>query len=97
MLRSVGMTKKGMDRMMNYECMLYGSRSLMFGLPISLLLSVAIYKISSSSAIGNIELPWMSILIAVLSVFAVVFATMLYAMKKVRKENPIDALKNDNI
>lgn len=97
MLRSVGMTKKGMDRMMNYECMLYGSRSLMFGLPISLLLSVAIYKISSGSAIGNIELPWMSILIAILSVFAVVFATMLYAMKKVRKENPIDALKNDNI
>ena len=32
-----------------------------------------------------------------LSVFLVVFATMIYAMHKIKKENPIDALKNENI
>ena len=32
-----------------------------------------------------------------LSVFLVVFVTMLYAMSKVRKENIIDALKNENL
>ena len=31
------------------------------------------------------------------SVFAVVFATMLYATGKIRKENTVDALKNENL
>ena len=31
------------------------------------------------------------------SVFAVVFATMLYATSKIRKENTVDALKNENL
>ena len=35
-------------------------------------------------------------LFATLSGFLVVFATMIYAMHKIKKENPIDALKNEN-
>lgn len=33
---------------------------------------------------------------AVCSIFVVVFATMLYAMGRIKRENPIDALKNEN-
>ena len=43
------------------------------------------------------QLPWGAISIAVLSVFSVVFATMLYSMQKIKKDNPIDALKNENL
>ena len=42
------------------------------------------------------HLPWYSVVIAVGSVFLVVFATMLYSMNKIKRENPIDALKNEN-
>ena len=42
-------------------------------------------------------LPWNAIGIAVFSVFAVVFATMIYSMRKIKKDNPIDALKNENL
>ena len=42
-------------------------------------------------------LPWYSVAIAVVSVFLVVFATMLYATNKLKKGNPIDALKNENL
>ena len=45
----------------------------------------------------NRGLPWAAIGIAVLSVFLVVFATMMYSMSKVKKDNPIDALKNENL
>ena len=45
----------------------------------------------------SFHLPWAAIGIAVLSVFLVVFATMMYAMSKVKKDNPIDALKNENL
>ena len=42
-------------------------------------------------------MPWLDIAIAAVSVFAVVFATMLYSMRKIKKDNPIDALKNENL
>ena len=35
MLKSVGMTQKGFRWMMNYECLLYGSKALLLGLPVS--------------------------------------------------------------
>ena len=45
----------------------------------------------------SFRLPWAAVGIAVMSVFLVVFATMMYAMSKVKKDNPIDALKNENL
>ena len=38
-------------------------------------------------------MPWNAVFIAVLSIFIVVFATMMYAIRKIRKENLMDALK----
>jgi putative ABC transport system permease protein len=40
-------------------------------------------------------LPWGSIGTGVLGVFLVVFITMLYAAGKIKKENIIDALRDD--
>ena len=45
----------------------------------------------------SFRLPWAAVGIAVMSVFLVVFATMMYSMSKVKKDNPIDALKNENL
>lgn len=97
MLKSVGMTGKGLQRMMNYECILYGTRALLFGLPVSIGVTVLIYMTVHEGYEAGFHLPWDAVGIAVLSVFAVVFASMLYAMQKIRKDNPIDALKNENL
>lgn len=97
MLKSVGMTGKGLQNMMNYECILYGTRSLLFGLPVSAGVTVLIYMVVHEGFEAGFYMPWDAVGIAVLSVFAVVFASMLYAMQKIRKDNPIDALKNENL
>lgn len=97
MLKSVGMSAKGFNRMMNFECLLYGSRALLYGLPVSVGITYLIYCAVSEGYSADFHLPWASIGIAVLSVFAVVFATMMYSMSKIRKDNPIDALKNENL
>ena len=97
MLKSVGMTKGSFSRMMNYECMIYGLRSLMFGLPAALAMAYVIYQITGISYDTNFYVPVHSILIAIGSVFAVVFITMLYATHRIRRDNPIDALKNENL
>lgn len=97
MLKSVGMSNKEMNRMMNYECLLYGSRALIYGLPVSVVITWFIYKVISEGFTTGFYLPWGAIGIAVFSVFLVVFSTMMYSMKKVQKDNPMDALKNENL
>ncbi|WP_455056502.1 ABC transporter permease [Jutongia sp.] len=97
MLKSVGMTGKGFRRMMNYECILYGTKGLLFGLPVSLALSSLMYKTMVNGIDVSFMFPWQGMLISAFSVFAIVFITMLYAMRKVGKENTIEALRNENL
>lgn len=97
MLKSVGMTRKGFKKMMNYECLLYGLKSLLYGLTVSFGVVILIYKTAGIGWDVDFFIPWKSTGIAVVSVFAVVFATMLYAMYKIKDENTMDALRNENL
>ena len=83
--------------MMNFECLLYGSRALLYGLPVSFGVTYLIYLAIMEGYETRFQLPWTAIGIAVLSVFLVVFMTMMYSMSKIKKDNPIDALKNENL
>ena len=98
MLRSVGMSEHGFNRMMNFECFFYGLRTILFGVPIAGILSWLIYKglVTNEQLEGfSYRFPWQSMIISVLGVFCIVFITMLYATSKIRKENIIDALRDD--
>ncbi len=96
MLRSVGMTNAGFNRMMCYECLLYGIKGIVFGLPAAILVTLLIYHTISGAVTQHFYVPWYSIAIAVGSVFLVVFATMMYAMRKVKRDNVVETLKREN-
>lgn len=97
MLKSVGMTPKGFAKMMNYESVVYGAKSLLFGLPISFIVMYGIYKAFANKFSYGFVLPWMSILSIIAAVFVIVGSAMLYSSAKVKKENIIDALKQESI
>lgn len=97
MLRSIGLGNKGFRRMMNYECIIYGVKGLVWGLPAAIGMTWVIWRITNQAFDRGFYIPWYSIAIAVGSVFLVVFVTMLYAMDKIKKDNTIDALKNENM
>ena len=97
MLRSVGMTDRGFDRMMNFECLLYGAKSLLFGIPAAFGITYLIFLSVQAGMDTGFYLPWSAVAIAVASVFLVVFASMLYAMSGIKKDNPIEAMKNEVI
>ncbi|MBW9159487.1 ABC transporter permease [Clostridium tagluense] len=96
MLRSMGMSDRDFQKMMNFECAFYGIKALLFGLPIAAISSWLIYKgmVGGGADIG-FTFPWGSMAISVLSVLFVVFITMLYSTRKIKKENIIDALRDD--
>ena len=96
MLRSVGMSDRSFNKMMRFECAFYGMKALLVGLPLSFLFCWLIYKgwtVGEDSI--DFALPWASIGISVVSVLLVIFVTMLYAVSKIKKENIIDALRDD--
>jgi len=95
MLKSVGMTDGGLNKMMIYECMYYGLNALIFGLPVSFGVTWLIYDAIMQGVDIPFTLPWGSIGIAVAGVFGIVFVTMMYAISKVKKENTVDALRNE--
>jgi len=97
MLRSVGMADRDFDRMMRFECALYGLRTLLFGLPLSLLVSWLIYfgLTFKETEAFPFQFPWASLGISMVGVFIVIFITMLYATSKIRKENIIDSLRDE--
>ncbi len=94
-LKSVGMSYKGFNKMMNFECVFYGLKSLLYGLPVAFIITYLIYRSVMTGADVVFLVPWMSVGISVFSVFLVVFVTMMYSVSKVKKENTADALKNE--
>lgn len=96
MLRSVGMSRRQLVRMLSYECIGYGARALGLGLPCSVGISYLLYRlIVQNEFLRQISFSWQAMLIAVAVVFAVVLITMRYAEHKVSKVNLIDALKEE--
>ncbi|AGX07001.1 hypothetical protein B14911_14222 [Bacillus sp. NRRL B-14911] len=97
MLRSIGMTPKGFNKMINYESIFYGLKALLYGLPISLGVMLLMYWSLQNTFQYSFAVPWISVLIAIAAIFIIVSAAMLYSIQKVKKQNIIDGLKQENI
>lgn len=93
MLRSVGMTSRGLNRMMNYECLLYGCKSLLLGLPVSLFITWLIFQ--------SVNQGYQTCILRSLSIdcdcrhrrFYRRLYEHAYSMNKIKKDNVIDALE----
>lgn len=97
-LKSVGLTSKGMRKMMTFESILYGVKSLLFSLPVSLAMTYLVYFVASDSGYEmGFYVPWDKFIIAIASVFIIVVLSMVYSIKKVNKENTVETLRNENI
>ena len=96
MLKSIGMQTREMYQMMIYECALYGSSALLWGLPMSLVVSFLIHMVIYDIQETPYEMPLAAMLVAIFSVFIVVVISMLYAARKLGKDNLIEAIRSEN-
>lgn len=96
MLRSVGMTPGGFRKMIYFESFYYGFKSLFYGIPLSLLAMYAIYRVLQNEFQFPFSPSWLSLGIAVAGIFAIVGMTMMYSGSKVRKEEIVEALRQEN-
>lgn len=92
MLRSIGMTPSSFQKMLNYECLIYGLRSIFYGVPVSLFISFVLYRILRTGADISYLFPWKAILISTAGIFFIVFLSMFYTAGKLKKQNIIQEL-----
>ncbi len=93
MLKSVGMTKREFDGMVRLESIMYGTKSLLIGLPLGLALSYAIYMAVAKRVDYGYYVPVYAILLSVLFVAAVVGLTMHLSLARIRKQNIIETIR----
>lgn len=94
MMKSVGITPKGFNKMIMLESAFYGIKAVIFGLPISALISFGMHKALNNST-ATFSIDYVLYLIVALVVFAIIGMTMIYSVKKVQQNNIIETLKDD--
>ena len=94
MLKSVGMTRKGFNKMIALESILYGIKSSIIGIPLAVLLSYWMFRTSASTAAKfTLNLPMYLLALAVL--FALLVITMVYSVRKLKDDSIVETLKSE--
>lgn len=92
MLKSVGMTQKGFNKMIALESALYGIKATLVGIPLAVVLSYWMYTIANSDTLKfTINLP--VYILAILVLFLLLAITMLYSVRKLKDDSIIETLK----
>ena len=97
MLKSIGMTKKEFNRMINLETIFYSTKSLIYGVTLGLVGTFALYKAFSVKIEKGMYIPINPIIISIIAVFILVFMIMRYSLSKINKQNTIETIRNENI
>ena len=97
MLKSIGMTTREFNHMIRLESIFMGSKSLIFGIPIGCCLSYFIYNSIGKSVESKFNLPFGAIIISILVVFLLITCIMKYSINRIKKQNTIETIRNENI
>ncbi|WP_250675190.1 FtsX-like permease family protein [Paraclostridium ghonii] len=96
-IKSIGTTPSGFNRIIYFESLLYGVLALIYGVPIAIGIDVIMNKnIGDVMELGMI-LPWKAVLVCVLGTFAVTFIASYIPMKKLNKESIIENIRQESI
>lgn len=96
-LRSIGMTDKEFNKMINFESLLYGFKSLIYGIPVGVILAYFINTGFNNIYVSEFVWPIKAIIISIIFVFVIIFTTMRYSIGKIKNQNIIETIRNENI
>lgn len=93
-LLSLGMKKKELRQMVARECVQYGLRALLWGVPTGL---AAGFGISLAMGAAILPIPWLGLAVVTLATFLIVFISMLYSLFKLHGQSPMESIRQENL
>ena len=97
MLRSVGMTGREFRRMIWLEGMFYGSKALVIGIPLGMLISFAFHMAMAEGIVTAFRPAWGAVFASCAAVAVLLFVIMHYSMAKISRKDIIETIQNENI
>lgn len=95
-LKSVGMTPESLRRMLNYESILCSFKAILYGIPIGIIVTLIVNLPIRKMLPIPYKIPLISILLCVLAVFVITWATTRYAAHKLENQNLIESIRSEN-
>lgn len=102
-LQSIGMKDNELRSMIRMESIFYGMKSLFWGGILGTCFSYLIYRAYTYEdtvnrvVLSSFKMPIGSIIITVVSVFVIIYIIMSYSLLKMKQQNIIETIKNENI
>ncbi|CEQ30021.1 ABC transporter permease [[Clostridium] sordellii] len=96
-IKSIGVTPQGFNKVIYLESLLYGVLALVYGVPIGLLIDVIMNKIMGNVVQLGMILPWNAVLVSIVGVFVITFIASYIPMRKINKENIIENIRQESI
>lgn len=95
-MNSVGLTHRGLGKIMACECILYGAKALLPALPVSLAVSWIFRKVINMGYNVGYILPVGGMAVSGLCVFLIVAVSMAYGINKLKKRDVAASLRSEN-
>lgn len=96
-IKSIGVTPSGFNKMIYLESLLYGVLALLYGVPIGLGIDILMNKTLGDVIQMGLILPWGAVGICFVGIFLITFIASYIPMKKINKENLIENIRQESI
>lgn len=97
-LRSIGMTDKQFAGMVRLESVFISVKALVIGVPLGILISYLLcVMMNRMGAVIIYELPYKAIILCIVVVIMLIYAIMKLSMTKLRHNNIVETIKNENL
>lgn len=98
MFRSVGLSNKGFNKMIRLESIFLGIKTLLYGIPLSLLIITIIVLLDYLGTKKlTILFPTKYFIICSIGIILIIFLAMLYSSNKIKNKNIIESIRNENV
>lgn len=97
MLRSLGMSRRALRRMVEAESLQLGLRVLGWSMPAGLAIALLATWAVRAAVLPGHPFPWGAVPAAVGGVFLVVLGSMLYSLHKIKNDTPLTAIRMENL
>lgn len=95
-LQSIGMTMKGVKRMIIFESIICSARSLLIGFPIAIVLTYFINVPIRKMLPVPYQLPLAAVICCAVTIFAVTGGTMWLSSLRLQKKNIVETIRSEN-
>lgn len=99
MLRSIGLTPKGLNKMLTLEGLLFALKPIVVSIPIILLICIFMLRLTPAVTFAGFisAFPYGAIILYSILIFAAIILSYLISSRTVKKSNIIESMKDDMI